>query len=83
MHYVLEMVNYYTLETLGAAFNMDKASIEEIIARHESGEYEQQDDPTSVFSNYINHDYFTLDVVTKYRLYFANTVGIDEEEDKE
>lgn len=45
------MVNYYSLETLGTVFNTDKERIEEIIATHENGQNQFQDDPTSVFSN--------------------------------
>jgi hypothetical protein len=79
MNYILEMVNYYSLETLGMAFNMDRERIDEIIATHESGQNQFQDDPSSVYSNYLMYDSFTLDNLTKYRLYFANTVGWDEE----
>lgn len=83
MNYILEMVNYYSLETLGMAFNTDKERIEAIIATHESGQNEFQDDPTSVYSNYLKYDSFTLDNLTKYRLYFANTVSWDEEDKDE
>jgi hypothetical protein len=76
------MVNYYTLDTLGPILNTDLKEINEIIATHENGQNLYQNDQTSAFSNYVKYDSFSLENVTKYRLYFANTVGLEENEDE-
>lgn len=59
MSCILEMVNYYSLETLGMVMNPSRKKIKEIITLHEKGLNQHQYDPSSVFSNYVKHDSYT------------------------